>query len=116
MKSAIRNIALASALLATSLSAAEFSTNGDTDSLAPLDGYTLVMENYTAVIYYTVDGNGDYEIVTTVGPNLGVKGHDMQYRNSLSQGQSWSVDLDSGSDGGTIKISVQNDTLILASR
>ncbi|MBX2878929.1 MAG: hypothetical protein KTR32_03300 [Granulosicoccus sp.] len=116
MKAAIRNIALATAFFASTLTAAEFATNGDAHSLDPLQAHTIAMADYTAVVYYTLDNQGDYQIVTTVGPNPGVNGQASQHQISLSQGQSWSLDLDSGSDTGVINFSVQNGALVLASR
>ena len=46
--------------------------------------------------------NGDYQIVTIIGPNVGVPGNAREHRVTLSAGQSWSLDVDNGEATTTI--------------
>ncbi|MBX2880964.1 MAG: hypothetical protein KTR32_13565, partial [Granulosicoccus sp.] len=67
--------------------------------LQPLQAHTVSLENYTAVVYYTVLDNGDFQIVATVGPNAGFDGAMSQHMTTMKPGQSYNWTLDTGIAG-----------------
>ena len=99
----IRNFALSALLLsATALEANTVTLPADGTQIGPLQAHTAQLAEYTAVVYYTVLANGDYEVVTTYGPNEGVSGVATRNRVILSLDQSYSFNVDQGLDAGVV--------------
>ncbi len=116
MKKWISSLALSAALVTSTMSYAGIVANDAEIELAPLQAHTVEVADHTAVVYYVTLDNGDYEIVTTIGPNVGVAGRATQHRIVLSAGQSWSLDIDNGQSTRVISVSAVSDALIVASR
>lgn len=91
-----------------------------TDSaLKPLQAHTVQMEDYTAVVYYTVAENGEYIVVTTIAPNAGVNALASQQRTRINPRQSYEVVLDVGTYGAEtllLSFSAQPNALLVATR
>jgi len=116
MKKIIGSIALSAVLATSAMSLAGITANGAQIELDPMQAHTVDLSDHTAVVYYVAMNNGDYEVVTTVAPNPGVVGNATQHRVVLSPGQSWSLDLDNGESSRVISVSVDSNSLMVASR
>lgn len=64
--------------------------------IAPMQAHRVNLGNHTAVIYYTKLEDGDFNVVTTIGPNIGVEGSITQHQLELSPGQQYSINVDQG--------------------
>lgn len=116
MKNFISSIAIAAALVSSSASVAEVSAKGSEIKLKPMHAHTIGLTDHTAVVYYVVQENGDYQIITTVGPNVGVAGNASRHRVTMSDGQSWSLGMDNGETATAITFSTNGESLFVASR
>ncbi|MBX2884625.1 MAG: hypothetical protein KTR32_32020 [Granulosicoccus sp.] len=101
MKTQIRSIAIAFALtLAGTAQAGTQSIDIDAavQQIAPMQAHTMNLGDYTAVVYYTELANGNFNVITTVGPNVGIAGSITQHQVELSPGQQYSLNVDQGAD------------------
>jgi hypothetical protein len=96
MKVNFKSIVFSALMLsATALTANTMSTT-NVDQIKPLEAHITHLEDYTAVVYYTVLPNGDYEVITTTAPNENVAGLSTQHRMTISIDQSYTLVLDQG--------------------
>lgn len=120
MKNTIRNTIIAANLAFAMGTASQVFANDTADvDLQPLQAHTVSMQEYTAVVYYTVQDNGDYQIVTTFGPNIDVEGEMSQHRVTVKPGHSYELSMDSGIAGNpanVIRFTADDKALIVASR
>ena len=116
MKKIIGSIALSAVLAASAMSFAAITANGADIELKPMQAHTVALTDHTAVVYYVMKDNGEYEVVATVAPNTGVDGNATQHRVTLYPGQTWSLDLDNGDSSRVISVSVASDSLLVATR
>lgn len=103
MKNAIRNMLLTANLIFTFLVATPAAAENGR-GMQPLQAHTITMTDYTAVVYYTRNDKNDYQIVTTVGPNIGVNGETVQHRVTIKPGQSYELSMNSGLAGNAINV------------
>lgn len=97
----IRQLTAAAAMTAACTAGAEMQSIDIADiveQVAPLQARTISMGDYTAVVYYTEMTNGNYNVVTTVGPNSGINGSITQHSIELSPGQHYTFKIDQNSD------------------
>lgn len=83
----------------------------------PLQAHVTQLRDYTAVVYYTILNNGDYEIVATYGSNSRPFGS-AQHRLTLPVGQSASFALGQEGTGtapaSTVKVTALPTTITIA--
>ncbi|MBX2885709.1 MAG: hypothetical protein KTR32_37480 [Granulosicoccus sp.] len=92
-------------------------SSDETVQLQPLQAHTIDLDDRTAVIYYVVNHDGSFEIVTTVGPDVETDGIISQSHTTILPGQSFSWSLDTGVPGtavNALEISAAFDKLIVA--
>ncbi len=81
--------------------------------LEPLQASAFNLGKQSAVVFYT-EKNNDYEVVTTISPNLGSIGAPIRHITTVVPGQSYSIEVGS-SDKGPIPYKLTiirgNDTL-----
>ena len=120
MKNALRTFLTAGNLvLALAVATPSFGGGVSDTNLAPLQAHTVNMSYHTAVVYYTILANGDYQVITTIGPNAEVNGLTSQHRVTIQSGQSYELSLDSGVAGtpaNAIRFTANGDKLLVASR
>lgn len=93
---------LKTALLSLTLISATISAD-TTVRLQPLQAHTVSLPEHTAVIYYIALSNGNFEVVSTVAPNIGVNSVASQQRTQLSPGQTFSMSFDNDQPGDSIQ-------------
>lgn len=120
MKTAIRNIILSTSFMvaASAQAAAPHTAEIDSQMLQPMQAHTIALDGYTAVVYYTVLANGDYQIVTSTGPNPGVEGEMTQNSVTVAAGEwlIYSLQTAPGSAPVDIRFAAMDQALIVASR
>jgi len=112
-------LALAGCLLASTSTIAGEAFMLQDVALQPLQAHTINTGAYTAVVYYTVNGENEYDVVTTIAPNVGVSAITTQHRARITQGQSYEVALDSGVYGVEARLfsfTAKTDALVVATR
>lgn len=89
----------------------------DPKSLKPMEAETFDLVSHTAVVYYLDTASG-YDVVTTIGPNLGFSGVTTQHRTHVLRCQDYSItiDVDGIRPSTTISITTQNDKVLVARR
>lgn len=80
-----------------------FSAVALAEDMQPLEAKGYDLGSHTAVVYYVESGDG-YDVVTTVGPNLGYSGPITQQRTSIQPGQTFSLVFDTGTKAPGIKL------------
>ncbi|MBX2881032.1 MAG: hypothetical protein KTR32_13905 [Granulosicoccus sp.] len=103
MKMYIVNAALAIVLFTSAIALGEMAANRTQVPLKELEAHTFELSGQTAVVYFVELDEGNYQVVTTVGPNVGTVGKISQHKVSLSDNESWSLDVRSGESTQTIK-------------
>jgi len=119
MKAIIRNsIVAANLILAVGLFSPALAEDRVSVELKPMQAHTVTLENYTAVVYYTVMTNGQFQVTTTIGPNVGYEGAMTQQQAVIKPGQSFSMSMNTGVQGEpatAIRFSAESNTLVVAS-
>ncbi|MBX2884775.1 MAG: hypothetical protein KTR32_32770, partial [Granulosicoccus sp.] len=90
MLNSIRQMTAAAALTFACAAGAEVQSIDIADvvaQVAPMQAHTINMGDYTAVVFYTEMDNGNYNVVTTIGPNIGTDGSITQHDIEMSPGQ-----------------------------
>lgn len=80
-----------------------FSAVALAEDMQPLEAKSYDLISHTAVVYYVESGDG-YEVVTTLGPNLGYTGPITQQRTKIQRGQVFSLVFDTESMVPGIKL------------
>lgn len=101
MTNPIHKIITAFALSTTLCAATEVSADMQSidisnvvEQAAPMEAKTLNLGDYTAVVYYTKMTNGNFMVVTTVGPNIDVDGAITQHQIELAPGQRYTMNIE----------------------
>lgn len=117
MKASIRNIILASTL-ALALAGAAQAVEIVPDNLSPLQAHTVKMQEYTAVVYFTVLANGNFQVITTAGPNAGVEGEMIQRVETVKPGETviYSLHTAEGKPATEFQFTAGPERLLVASR
>lgn len=119
MKTAIKNIVLSAALAltTTTLSAAPQIAEISSKTLQPMQAHTISMQDYTTVVYYTVLANGDFQVVTSTGPNAGVDGEMTHNSVTVESGASlvYSLQTAAGKPSVDIRFAANENRLVVAS-
>lgn len=117
MKNHARNTAIALGFLFSSSLIADQISNAVDTNIAPLQAQTVQLQDHTAVIYYVVQNSGAYEVITTIGPNVGIETAGTQHRATLAIGQTYSLQLSQGNNLAPvtgITITAEPDSLRVA--
>ncbi|MDH3695206.1 MAG: hypothetical protein OER96_11630 [Gammaproteobacteria bacterium] len=69
-----------------------FATQSFANDLKPLQIVTFDLGAHTAMVFYE-ENNGEYEVTTTVGPNMGYDGPITRHVVNMSPGQDYSVSV-----------------------
>ncbi len=115
MNAAIRNIIIGASL---AIAANTYAVELIPAELQPMQAHTIALEDYTAVVYYTVLDNGDFQVVTSAGPNPGVQGEAMQHIETVKPGTSMIYKLVTTADtpATEIQFNALKQSLIVAGR
>ncbi len=114
MKAPIRNIILTAVLALTGTANATEIVPGE---LVPMQAHTVAMDGYTAVVYYTVLSNGDFQVVTSAGPDAGVEGEMIQRIEIVDPGQTVHYTLHTAAGKSTqFQFTAGDGALVVASR
>lgn len=62
--------------------------------IAPMQAYTINLGDFTAVVFYTQLPNENLQVITTIGPNLGISGAITQHQIEYSPGQRYTLNVD----------------------
>lgn len=119
MLNSIRQITAAAAIAIATTAAADMQTIDMThvvEQVAPLQAHTINMGDYTAVVYYTEMSNGNYDVVTTIGPNTDTTGAITQHRIELTPGQRYTLNVDRGfEEDVAFNLDAESDNLTISS-
>ncbi len=89
------NITKAAALTVLSgLFIGTLSAYAGSDELQQMEPAVFDMGTATAVVYYTETDTGDFEVVTTIGPNVGHDAPIQRYASIISAGERTTVTID----------------------
>jgi hypothetical protein len=116
MKKYFVNIALATALLSSAIAYGEMAAESNQAPLNEMQAHTIDLSGHTAVVYFVELDEGSYQVVTTVGPDLGTDGEISQHRVVLSDNESWSLDVLGGDSKKTINYEMTVSGLTVYSR
>ncbi len=107
IKLMIKSTILVSAFIASALPVAVAAQD-----LKPLQASAFNLGKQSAVVYYTGNSN-NYEVVTTIGPNLDNIGEPIRYVASVAPGQSYRIEVGSSDRGRPYMLTITrvNDTL-----
>lgn len=115
----IRQITATAALTLACSAGAEMQSIDITDiveQVAPMQAYTVDAGDYTAVVFHTELGNGQYNVVTTIGPNIGTDGSITQHSIEMSPGQQYTLRVDSASEKDVaFSFNAESDSLNISS-
>ncbi len=89
------NIIKAAALTVLSgLFISTLSAYAGSDELQQMEPAVFDMGTATAVVYYTETDKGDFEVVTTIGPNVGHDAPIQRYSSIISAGEQTTITID----------------------
>ena len=86
------------------------------ERIAALQPATINLGDHTAVVYYTQQGD-QYEVVTTIGPNVGTEGSIVRHVTRVRAGESFNIEFGSNGSGvlmRTIAVARDGDLLSVA--